>query len=83
MFGRSGLCAAAEPDMHDGGTGNVCDDADNDWGGECAVRGAVEPGGLRVLPERSNADLSGLHVRDGNPAAETREDGEHGGNAGV
>ena len=83
MSGGSGLCTAAEPDMPDRGTGNVCSDADDDWHSERAVRSAVEPGGLRILPERSNDDLSGIHVRDRNPAAESRKDGEHGGDAGV
>ena len=83
MSAGSGLCAAGEPDLPDGGTGNVCDDADDEWSSERAVRSAVEPGGLRILPERSNEYLSGIHVRDRYPATETREDGDHGSNAGV
>ena len=76
------MCAAGEPDVPDGGD-DVCGDADDDGVSERVVRGAVESGWVRILPERSNADLSGLEVRGGNPAAETGQDGDHGGNAGV
>ena len=76
------MCAAGEPDVLDGGD-DVCGDADDDGVSELVVRGAVEPGWLRILPERSNDDLSGIPDRDGNTAAETGQDGDDGGDAGV
>ena len=54
--------SACEPAMPDGIAGNLCNDADDDRGSERVVRGAVEPAGMRVLPERDDDDLSRIHI---------------------
>ena len=53
---------STKPAVPDGIAGNVCDDADDNRSSERVVRGAVEPAGMRVLPERDDDDLSGIHV---------------------
>jgi len=83
MSVRSGMCATCESDMHDSGDGNVRDDADDDRVGERAVRGTAEPGGMRILPERVDGDLSGVPDRDGNTATTARKDSDNGSDAGV
>ena len=77
------MFAACEPDMPDGSARDVCDDADDDGFGKCVVRGAVESGWMRVLPERDDDDLSRIHVRDRDTVAAGREDGEYGSGIGM
>jgi len=83
MSVRSGMCATCESDMHDSSDGNVCDDADDDGVGERAVRGAAEPGRMRIPPERDDDNLSGIPDGDGDTATTTRKDSDNGSDAGV
>src|SRR5262245_36543988 len=75
--------AARESALPDRGAESVCGDSDDVRLGELAVRSAVEPRRLWLLPERSDDDLSGLWGGDGSTAAATRQDSIDGGDARV
>src|SRR5215510_12463644 len=76
MLLRSRMRAAGEPAMYERS-------ADDNWSSERVVRGAVEPAGMRVLPERDDDDLSRIHVRDRYTVAATREDSIDGSDVGM
>src|SRR6188474_605875 len=69
--------------MHNGGGWSVCNDADDDGVGKCAVRGTVELSRVWVLPERSNAHMSGICRGHRSTAAEAWQDSDNGSIAGV
>lgn len=75
--------AACESVVPGGGARSVCEHTDDDRVGKRAVRGATEPGRVRVLPERDDGNLSGVHDRDGSAAAEERKDGDNGSDTSV
>lgn len=76
--------AASESDMSAGSIRAVCNNAERrDGSGGCVVRGAVEPVGMWILPERDDGDLSRVHDGDGNSAAEGRKDSDDGSDADV
>jgi hypothetical protein len=52
--------AAGKRDLSSGEYPGVCDNTVDDRVGECVVRGAVESGWMRILPERSDDHLSGI-----------------------
>ena len=83
MSAGSRLRAASESIVSGGGARSVCDHADDDGVGKRAVRGATEPGRVRVLPERDDGNLSGLHDGDRSTAAEERKDGDNGSDTSV
>jgi hypothetical protein len=66
--------AAIQPDLSDSGTESVCGDTDDDRLGQRAVRSAVEHRGMRILPERSDDDMSGLPDGDWCAVAATGQD---------
>src|SRR5262245_27200573 len=75
--------AARESALPGSDAESVCGDSDDVRPGELAVRSAVEHRRLRLLPERSDDDLSGLRGGDRRTAAAAWQDCNDGGDAGV
>src|SRR6185295_4519572 len=64
--------------MYDGKCADVCDDAWDDRASQRAVRGAIEPGRMRILPERDHDDMSRIPRGDRDTDPESRKDSDDG-----
>ena len=83
MLLRSWVRTTGEPTMPKYCAWSGRDNAVDNRISERVMRGAVESGGLRVLSERDDHNLSRVRVGNRNTVAAAREDGDNNSDAGV